>query len=177
MHGRDELGRRLDDHVGPLRQKSRGIPIELMPRVRRRAFARHELSDGKRSGAVCAVRRVVGLGAARPACQGQCLIASSPISAWSTCPPTGRTFDHRCCGRPRSALCTGATSLPQAMTNAVMQGDEWAAYRTLGRTTATYRGMAYSARRLGSRSPDSSRGSHAPPGRTGKLSAGRSGIP
>jgi len=67
--------------------------------------------------------------------------------------------------------------MPQAMTNAVMQGDEWAAYRTLGRTTATYRGMAYGRRRLGSRSPDSSRGSHAPPGSGGKPRAGRSGIP
>jgi len=120
---------------------------------------------------------VVGLGAARPACHGQCLIASSPIPARRKCAPTGRTSDHRCCGMSRSELCTGATSLPQAMTNEVMQGDEWAAYRTLGRTTATYRGMAYSSRGPGSRSPDSSRGSHAPPGRTGKLSAGRSGIP
>jgi len=34
------------------------------------------------------------------------------------------------------------------MTNAAMQGDEWAAYSTLGRTTATYRGMAYGRRRL-----------------------------
>jgi len=67
--------------------------------------------------------------------------------------------------------------MPQAMTNEVIQGDEWAAYRTLGRTTATYRGMAYSSRGPGSRSPDSSRGSHAPPGSGGKPRAGRSGIP
>jgi len=120
---------------------------------------------------------VVGLGAARPACQGQCLIASSPISARRKCAPTGRTSDHRCCGMPRSELCTGATSMRQAMTNEVIQGDEWAAYSTLGRTTATYRGMAYGRRRLGSRSPDSSRGSHAPPGSGGKPRAGRSGIP
>ena len=33
--------------------------------------------------------------------------------------------------------------MPQAMTNEVIQGDEWAAYSTLGRTIATYRGMAY----------------------------------
>ncbi len=65
----------------------------------------------------------------------------------------------------------------QAMTNEVIQGDEWAAYSTLGRTIATYRGMAYGRRRLGSRSPDSSRGSHAPPGSGGKPRAGRSGIP
>ena len=68
-----------------------------------------------------------------------------------------------------------ATSTLQVMTNEVMQGDEWATYSTLGRTTTTYRGMAYSSRGPGSRSAHSTRGSDAPPGRPGEpVTGGRS---
>ncbi len=120
---------------------------------------------------------VVGQGAARLACQGQCLIASRPISARRKCPPIGRTSDHRCCRVSWSERSTTATFARQAMANEAIQGDEWAAYSTLGRTTATYHGMAYGWRHLWSRSPDSSRGNDAPPRNEGKPRAGRSGIP
>src|SRR4051794_6390660 len=91
---------------------------------------------------------VVGRGTARPACHGQCLIASSPIPARRTCPPIGRTSARRCCCLPRSERGTGATSGQQGLTNEVRQGDEWTAYSTLGRTTATYHGIAYGGRPL-----------------------------
>jgi hypothetical protein len=120
---------------------------------------------------------VVGLGAARPACHGQCWIASNPIPARSKCPPIGRTSDHRCCRVSWSERSTTATSTRQAMANEAIQGDEWVTYSTLGRMMTTYHGMAYSSREPRSRSPDSSRGSDAPPGSEGKPRAGRSGIP
>jgi hypothetical protein len=44
------------------------------------------------------------------------------------------------------------------------------------RFAVTEHGMAYGARALGLRSPNSSRGRDAPPGRTGEPSAGRSGT-
>jgi hypothetical protein len=56
-----------------------------------------------------------------------------------------------------------------------IQGDEWAAYVTLSRTTGTYHGIAYRARAPGRRRANSSRGSNAPPGSPGKPGAGRSG--
>jgi hypothetical protein len=118
---------------------------------------------------------VVGPGAARPACHGQCLIASSPISTRRKCAPTGRTSGRRCGYVRRSEPCTVATSTEQAMTSEVIQGDEWATYSTLGRTTTTYHGIAYGGRPLWQRTAHSSRGGHVPPGRPGKSVAGPRG--
>src|SRR5512132_3816403 len=62
------------------------------------------------------------------------------------------------------------------MASEAIQGHECGAYVALGRFAVTEHGMAYGARALRLRSPNSSRGRHAPPGRTGKPSAGRSGT-
>src|SRR5687767_6514500 len=56
------------------------------------------------------------------------------------------------------------------------QGDEWAAYLALSRTTKTYHGIAYGARALRRRSARSSRRSHDLPGRPGKPVTGRRGT-
>ena len=60
------------------------------------------------------------------------------------------------------------------MSNELIQGHEWEAYVALARSSVTEHGMAYRARAPGSRSRDSSRGSDAPPGKTGEPSTGRS---
>src|SRR6266536_1810493 len=65
--------------------------------------------------------------------------------------------------------------MARAMPREGIQGDEWTAYLTLGRTTRTYHGIAYRARAPGRRRANSSRGSNAPPGSPGKPGAGRSG--
>src|SRR6266849_9752782 len=53
-----------------------------------------------------------------------------------------------------------------------IQGYEWGAYVVLARSFVTEHGMAYGARALGSRSANSTRGRHAPPGRTGEPCTG-----
>ena len=60
------------------------------------------------------------------------------------------------------------------MSNELIQGHEWEAYVVLVRSSVAEHGMAYRARAPGSRSRDSSRGSHAPPRRTGEPFAGQS---
>ena len=60
-----------------------------------------------------------------------------------------------------------------AMGNDPIEGPEWGAYVALGRCPMTERGIAYGTRVLGRRSFRRSRGSHAPPGRTGEPSTGR----
>ena len=60
-----------------------------------------------------------------------------------------------------------------AMGSDPIEGPEWGAYVALGRCPVTERGIAYGTRVLGRRSFRSSRGSHAPPGRTGEPSTGR----
>jgi len=65
--------------------------------------------------------------------------------------------------------------MARAMPREGIQGDEWAAYVTLSRTTGTYHGIAYRVRAPGRRRANSSRGSNAPPGSPGKPGAGRSG--
>src|SRR5215510_4173698 len=57
-----------------------------------------------------------------------------------------------------------------------IQGDEWGTYVTLVRSTPSERGMAYGARALGSRSANSTCGSHAPPRGTGEPCTGGSGT-
>src|SRR5258708_807355 len=57
-----------------------------------------------------------------------------------------------------------------AMSSEDIQGDEWAAYVALDTYDEDERGIAYRTRVLWRRSSRSSRGSHAPPGRTGKPS-------
>src|SRR6266511_2474263 len=54
--------------------------------------------------------------------------------------------------------------MARAMPREGIQGDEWTAYLTLGRTTRTYHGIAYRARAPGRRRANSSRGSNAPRG-------------
>jgi hypothetical protein len=62
------------------------------------------------------------------------------------------------------------------MASEAIQGHECGAYVALGRFSVTEQGMAYGARALRLRSPNSSRGRNAPPGRTGEPSTGRSGT-
>jgi len=62
------------------------------------------------------------------------------------------------------------------MANEAIQGHECGAYVALGRFAVTEHGMAYGARTLRLRSPHSSRGCYAPPGRTGKPSTGLRGT-
>lgn len=62
------------------------------------------------------------------------------------------------------------------MPNEGIEGDEWGAYVVLGRFAVTEHGMAYRTRVPGSRSANSTRGSDAPPGRTGKPCTGGSGT-
>src|SRR6266446_1145164 len=57
-----------------------------------------------------------------------------------------------------------------------IQGDEWGAYVVLARFAVTEHGMAYRTRVPRSRSAKSTRGSHAPPGRTGEPCTGGSGT-
>src|SRR5713101_1430208 len=57
-----------------------------------------------------------------------------------------------------------------------IQGDEWGTYVALARSAPPERGMAYGARALGSRSANSTRGSHALPGGTGEPCTGGSGT-
>ena len=57
-----------------------------------------------------------------------------------------------------------------------IEGHEWGAYVMLVRSSVTEHGMAYGPRGPRSRSSNSSRGRHAPPGRTGEPSTGRSGA-
>src|SRR3989442_12664649 len=55
-------------------------------------------------------------------------------------------------------------------------GHEWGTYVALGRSFVTEHGMADRARALRSRSANSTRGRHAPPGRTGEPCTGGSGT-
>src|SRR2546427_6217407 len=57
-----------------------------------------------------------------------------------------------------------------------IQGDEWGAYVVRARFAVTEHGMAYRTRVPRSRSANSTRGSHAPPGRTGEPCTGGSGT-
>jgi hypothetical protein len=57
-----------------------------------------------------------------------------------------------------------------------IEGDEWGAYVVLARFAVTEHGMAYRTRVPRSRSANSTRGSHAPPGRTGEPCTGGSGT-
>jgi len=59
------------------------------------------------------------------------------------------------------------------MENDPIEGPEWGAYVALGRCSVTERGIAPGKRVLGRRSVRSSRGSYAPPGKTGEPSTGR----
>ena len=154
-HSQEELGGRFLGHPAYLRAKAHG--------------------DQSMLGTRRSSEDVVGRGAARPVCHGQCLIASSPISARRKCPPIGRTSVRRCCCLLRSERGTGATSRQQGLTNEVRQGDEWTAYSTLGRTTTTYHGIAYGPRGLRQRTAHRSRGGHVPPGRSGKPTTGQRG--
>ncbi len=154
-HSQEELGGRFLGHPAYLRAKAQG--------------------DQSMLGTRRSSEDVVGRGAARPVCHGQCLIASSPISARRKCPPIGRTSVRRCCCLLRSERGTGATSRQQGLTNEVRQGDEWTAYSTLGRTTTTYHGIAYGPRGLRQRTAHRSRGGHVPPGRSGKPTTGQRG--
>src|SRR5262252_5236572 len=57
-----------------------------------------------------------------------------------------------------------------------IEGDEWGAYVVLARFAVTEHGMAYRMRVPRSRSANSTRGSYAPPGRTGEPCTGGSGT-
>ena len=57
-----------------------------------------------------------------------------------------------------------------------IQGDEWGAYVVLVRFAVTEHGMACRTRVPRSRSAKSTRGNHAPPGRTGEPCTGGSGT-
>src|SRR5262245_61087388 len=63
-----------------------------------------------------------------------------------------------------------------AMGSDPLEGPEWGAYVALGPCPVTDRGIASGTRVLGRRSFRRSRGSHAPPGRTGEPSTGRREI-
>src|SRR4030095_7287149 len=63
-----------------------------------------------------------------------------------------------------------------AMPNEGIEGDEWGAYVVLARFAVTEHGMACRTRVPGSRSANSTRGRHAPPGRTGEPCTGGSGT-
>src|SRR2546421_5011496 len=62
------------------------------------------------------------------------------------------------------------------MPNEGIEGHEWGTYVALGRSFVTEHGMADGARALRSRSANSTRGRHAPPGRTGEPCTGGSGT-
>ena len=76
-------------------------------------------------------------------------IQSTSPAAHPTSSPLGVTRPCRNGVRPRHpgvpwyGLATEAPSPPGALTNAVRQGDEWATYVTLGRTTGAKHGIAY----------------------------------
>jgi len=76
----------------------------------------------------------------------------------------------------RSRAMAGSPFGCGAMSSEDIQGDEWAAYLTLETYDEDERGIAYRTRVPGRRSSRSSRGIHAPPGRTGKPSTGRRGT-
>ncbi len=57
-----------------------------------------------------------------------------------------------------------------------IEGDEWGAYVVLERSSVTEHGMVSRTRVPRSRSANSTRGSHAPPGRTGEPCTGGSGT-
>ena len=57
-----------------------------------------------------------------------------------------------------------------------IEGDEWGAYVVLERSSVTEHGMVSRTRVPRSRSAHSTRGSHAPPGRTGEPCTGGSGT-
>src|SRR5260370_605989 len=65
---------------------------------------------------------------------------------------------------------------PWPMPSEGIQGDEWGAYVVLARSSVTEHGMASRTRVRGSRSAHSTRGSDAPPGRTGEPCTGGSGT-
>src|SRR5712691_6353826 len=62
------------------------------------------------------------------------------------------------------------------MSSEGIEGDKWGAYVVLARSSVTEHGMAYRTRVPWSRSANSTRGSHAPPGRTGEPCTGGSGT-
>src|SRR6266581_1297894 len=57
-----------------------------------------------------------------------------------------------------------------------IEGDEWGAYVVLERSSVTEHGMVSRTRVPRSRSANSTRGSHVPPGRTGEPCTGGSGT-
>src|SRR5215813_6021999 len=57
-----------------------------------------------------------------------------------------------------------------------IEGHEWGTYVALARSSVTEHGMAYRARARGSRSANSTRGGHVPPGHTGEPCTGGSGT-
>src|SRR5712691_11426979 len=63
-----------------------------------------------------------------------------------------------------------------AMPSEGIEGDEWGACVVLERSSVTEHGMAYRTRVPRSRSANSTRGSDAPPGRTGEPCIGGSGT-
>ena len=62
------------------------------------------------------------------------------------------------------------------MRNERIEGHEWGTYVALARSSVTEHGMAYRARARRSRSANSTRGGHVPPGHTGELCTGGSGT-
>jgi hypothetical protein len=62
------------------------------------------------------------------------------------------------------------------MRNEHIEGHEWGTYVALVRSTVTEHGMAYRARARRSRSANSTRGGHVPPGHTGEPCTGGSGT-
>ena len=67
-----------------------------------------------------------------------------------------------------------APSWERTRSNEDKQGDELGTYVVLVRTAVTEHGITYGSRGLGLRSLGSSRGRHAPPGRTRESSTGPS---
>src|SRR5712691_6041803 len=70
----------------------------------------------------------------------------------------------------------GVTASRKASSNILTIRDEWGAYVVLARSSVTEHGMVSRTRVPRSRSAKSTRGSHAPPGRTGEPCTGGSGT-
>jgi hypothetical protein len=88
----------------------------------------------------------------------------------------GSTSVRRRHREPPERLSPGVCLAQWAMRSERIQGHEWGAYVVLVRSSVTEHGMAYGPRGLGSRSANSTRGSHAPPGPTGEPWTGGSGT-
>jgi len=81
------------------------------------------------------------------------LEASSPIGVTRPCRNGVR---HRHPGVPWYGLATEAPSPPGALAHAVRQGDAWAPYVTLGRTTGGKHGIAYGREPMATEPPEES---------------------